>query len=311
MVQYSTSSFCNSRKQKLFTATWIPDEKVIKAHLIWVHGYGEYIDRWTKVFERFAEEGIAVYGHDSHGMGKSEPFIPKDRGLVWHFSDLVDDTIAFSDLTFKFIKESGSEAPVFIGGASMGGLVATHVALKRGGDIAAHPSDGTPSFSGLILQSPALDVEWTTILKIQASVGNLIATLMPRARIVPAVRPEDMNPDPKMVQEYLNDKLIIHGNLCAVTGNELLKGFRQLSLLRRHFRMPLFAVMGTSDKCTNLAALKTFVSEAASSDKELKEVPGGFHELCHGPEKEDVISSISSWILKRSVGETEAKGEEQ
>lgn len=47
----------------------------------------------------------------------------------------------------------------------------------------------------------ALDVEWTTILKIQAKVGNWMASLVPKARLVPAVRPEDMSADPEVVSD--------------------------------------------------------------------------------------------------------------
>ena len=37
----------------------------------------------------------------------------------------------------------------------------------------------------------------------QAPVGGLMATLVPHARIVPAVRPEDMSQDPLVVKHYL------------------------------------------------------------------------------------------------------------
>ena len=34
----------------------------------------------------------------------------------------------------------------------------------------------------------------------QAKLGNVLAALIPRARIVPAVRPEDMSTDPEVVR---------------------------------------------------------------------------------------------------------------
>jgi acylglycerol lipase len=36
--------------------------------------------------------------------------------------------------------------------------------------------------------------------RFQAAVGGVMARLIPRARIVPAVRPEDMSQDPRVVQ---------------------------------------------------------------------------------------------------------------
>jgi acylglycerol lipase len=48
-----------------------------------------------------------------------------------------------------------------------------------------------------------VDVEWTPILRIQAPLGGLMAAVMPRARIVPAVRPEDMSTDAATVAAYV------------------------------------------------------------------------------------------------------------
>ena len=53
-------------------------------------------------------------------------------------------------------------------------------------------------FTGLVLQSAAIDVEWTPMLKFQAIIGDCIAGCCPFTKIVPAVRPEDMSEDPKV-----------------------------------------------------------------------------------------------------------------
>jgi acylglycerol lipase len=50
-------------------------------------------------------------------------------------------------------KQTGSP-PMFVGGQSMGGLVATHVALRQ-----------PELWSGLILNSAAIDVIWTPVLR--------------------------------------------------------------------------------------------------------------------------------------------------
>ncbi len=53
--------------------------------------------------------------------------------------------------------------------------------------------------------------------------STVLASLVPRAHLVPAVRPEDMSQDPAVVQAYLDDPLIPKGNVKAQTGNECLK----------------------------------------------------------------------------------------
>ena len=55
-----------------------------------------------------------------------------------------------------------------------------------------------------------------------------------------------------------------------------------------------------------MQAVKRLLANASSKDKELREFPGGFHELLMGPEKEQAVQTLRDWILKRSA-EPEAK----
>ena len=53
--------------------------------------------------------------------------------------------------------------------------------------------------------------------------GGLLARLVPHARIVPAVRPEDFSPDAAVVAEFKADPLNTLGPTRARTANETLK----------------------------------------------------------------------------------------
>ena len=93
-----------------------------------------------------------MHSFDAHGHGRSEPLEKADRALVWSFKHLLDD--------FELLVGSTPNAggiPTFIGGHSMGGLVAAHAALSP-------PAKGG-QWAGLLLHSPALDVEWTATLR--------------------------------------------------------------------------------------------------------------------------------------------------
>lgn len=48
-----------------------------------------------------------------------------------------------------------------------------------------------------------------------------------------------------------------------------------------------------------LQAVKRLIQASQSKDKTLNEVPGGYHELIMGPEKEQVIAMVKDWILAR------------
>eukprot|EP00951_Prasinocladus_malaysianus_P009126 scaffold66564_cov53-Prasinocladus_malaysianus.AAC.1 len=73
--------------------------------------------------------------------------------------------------------------------AGMGGLVALHAALAA-----------QDKWSGVILNSPLINVEWNTVMRLQASVAGVLAWAVPRSKLVPAVRPEDMSQDPAVVR---------------------------------------------------------------------------------------------------------------
>ena len=49
-----------------------------------------------------------------------------------------------------------------------------------------------------------------------------------------------------------------------------------------------------------MQAVKRLLSNAASRDVTLYEVPGGYHELFMGPEKDDIIAHINAWVLEHA-----------
>ena len=200
------------------------------------------------------------------GHGKSEPREEKGKAYIERHEDLVDDASQYLDLVLA--KHPG--LPVIVAGHSLGGLVAVHLLSRRQKD-----------FAGLVLQSAAIDVEWTPMLKCQAAIGDCIASLCPFSKIVPAVRPQDMSEDTKLVEEYLNDPDIYQGNVKARTGNEILKAFRLAGepSFQSKITVPIYACHGTSDRCTSLPAVKRLLKGASSKDQVLNEIKGGYHEV--------------------------------
>ncbi|CAK0782822.1 hypothetical protein CVIRNUC_006017 [Coccomyxa viridis] len=285
MVQAIKGSIVNERKQVLRTVEYLPDQKP-KAILFFHHGYGEHIGRYEKVHTRLAEAGIAVYGYDHHGHGESDPKEKHERALVHDWHHLVDDSMAFAQ---EMRKRHASSIPCISAGQSMGGLVATHLVLRD-----------QDSWAGLILCSAAIDAEWNLVLRLQASIGGLLATLVPRAQIVPAVPLEYISNDPEVVAHFAQDPLNFVGDLRARTANEILKGFKDVQHKEKQLRLPILAIHGTADKITSITAVKRLLASAASTDTELKEFAGGFHELLLGPEKEDTFVTLRDWILRHS-----------
>lgn len=77
-------------------------------------------------------------------MGLSEPLDESNRALIRRFSHLVDDGTMYLDkLLLPALAARGIKAPIFMGGNSLGGLVASYMVLERP-DV----------FKGLVMQSP-------------------------------------------------------------------------------------------------------------------------------------------------------------
>lgn len=285
----------NKRNQKLKTVSFFPKSPPM-ARLLFHHGLAEHCGRYDKVFSRLSDvHGVEVHSFDAHSHGQSEPHAKDERALVWSFSHLLEDM----ELVAQHLKKSA--APLFIGGHSMGGLVASH--------FAASPSSKTLDLRGLVLHSPALDVEWTLVLRAQAPIGNLMASILPKLRAVPAVRPEDLSQDPAVVQAYLQDSLVTKGDVCFRTANELLKAFRLIQSSTKKIKIPVYCGHGQMDKCTSLPASRRFVNAVALNgvDSTLHEYPGGFHELLHGPEWIEATDRIAGWMLRQGRGSIASK----
>lgn len=268
----------------LQTVEYLPDGPA-RAALVFHHGLQEHCRRYDSVFSTMADAGIAVFTYDAFGHGKSGG----DRALISKFSDLVDDFAAAG--TAAATNPAVSGLPRFIGGHSLGGLVAITTCLR---DQAA--------WNGLLISGPALDVEWTPVLRVQAAVGSLLAALVPRARIVPATDPVNMNRDPERVKEYVEDPLNTVGPVAVRTANESLQAFRALAKRRGEVTLPLYAHHGTADKVTSYPATKAFVKGAASTDKTMVPVEGGFHEVLFEECGPELTQEMIKWMLERSGG---------
>ncbi|KAK9829537.1 hypothetical protein WJX72_006371 [[Myrmecia] bisecta] len=277
--------------EKLYTVSYVPTDaggitRPVVAVVQWHHGYGEHISRskYVSLFTELANAGIAVYAYDAHGHGKSEPASDPDQAcLVRNWHHLVDDC---TDFAREVAAKHDAAIPRFMGGVSLGGLIATHTVLH---DQAV--------WRGLILSSAAIDLNWNWTLRVQASIGSLLAALLPRARLVPAVPPEHISPDPDYVRDFVEDPLNYPGDVRCKTANEILKAFREAQRKEHLLTLPIYAHHGTADLVTSLPAVRRLLANCRSSDKTLDEVEGGWHEVLAGPGSEQVVARLKAWLL--------------
>lgn len=177
------------------------------------------------MFKRLAASGFAVHTFDALGHGRSAAHPKRGRYNVQKFEELVDDAAAFAAHVLDTRHGGGGGAtprvPAFMMGCSLGGLVSTYTVLRDQARWAK---------GGLVLMSPAMDVEWNFVLRVQAPMGALLAVVLPDVPLVPAVRAEDLSRNPAVVEAHKADTMVPHGNTKCRMGYECLQGFRNLQV---------------------------------------------------------------------------------
>ncbi|KAL7994241.1 putative serine aminopeptidase, S33, alpha/Beta hydrolase [Plasmopara halstedii] len=293
--------FKNSRGQNLsYLALFPPADAPLRAVVLYLHGIGDHSRRYYHLYERLCNAGFGVLAYDlvSHGASDSDR-----HGLRAHsakFRYFVDDTNEFiqmakTELYPKLALVSDSEPKMIMSGMSYGTLVGLHTILS-----------GKHDFSGVVLVAPALLVEMTAILRVQAMFARPLSKLVPKARIVPGVNADFLCRDPEYLIDFRADPLTVTEPVTARMGAETLKAMKALEADQRVMdkesllcKLPILMMMGSNDKVTSLELAQMFFKRLATSDKEFKIFDDYFHSLFDDPERDAVFTHLDTWLTSR------------
>lgn len=281
-VLHSTDSLRTPDGLTLFTRAWSPELGTIRADLLLVHGIGEHSGRYAHVAAHLMMHGIRVFAYDQRGHGESEG----ERAYIERFDSLVADlhlVRAFVDV--ERTEPTGPTRPLFLMGHSLGGLVVARY-------VSAHSSDG---LAGVVLSSPALRTDVAPLLQ---KVSGFVSRVAPR---LPTVKLDlkALSRDPRVVRNYEEDPLTATGHgVRARTGFEVIEAMKQVRPAA--FDVPTYLFHGTADQITSPEASQAFVAAIPAADKSLKLYDGFYHETMNEPEKEEVLTDLTDWVLARA-----------
>ncbi|RYP69517.1 hypothetical protein DL771_006032 [Monosporascus sp. 5C6A] len=280
----------------LHTKTWEPDG-AIRAKIIMVHGFSDHVDRYYGFFPYLAERGIAVYGFDQRGWGRSVRR-PADRGRTGPTATVLADMAAFIG---DRLAAAPADAPVFVLGHSMGGGQA--LALASSPDP-AHVAL-VARVRGWILEAPFLGfAPELQPYRLTLAVSRLAARLAPGFQLVRPVPPVDLSRDPEVIRSLADDPLLHNtgtlegmagmldrANRLAARAARLSPGVRSLLLLH-----------GTADKATSFDCAKEWFDrqERHIEDARFKAYEGMYHQLHADYGKEEFYKDVADWILERA-----------
>ncbi|KAL4106927.1 hypothetical protein PRIC1_004964 [Phytophthora ramorum] len=299
--RYVDGHFLNARGQKLFYCAAFPPPSVpLRGVALFLHGIGEHSLRFAHVYQHLCLNGYGVIAYDMLGHGQSECEKPGLRAHGSEFHFFVDDTNQFVTTAklavySQMLPEGAADPPLVIMGISFGALVALNVILS-----------GEHQFSGCVVASPAIAVEYTTTLRVMEMLSKPLVWLFPTARLVAGVNFEGLTRDPEFLKDYMADPLNVTENLTTLMAVQVSLGMKHLqsseqieNVSSTFCKVPLLVLQGTEDKVTSVKIVEDFMGRAANKDKELKLFPGLFHCLWNEPEKQQVMDYASNWLNAR------------
>eukprot|EP00835_Amoeboradix_gromovi_P005285 NODE_483_length_7824_cov_0.163625.p3 type:complete len:284 gc:universal NODE_483_length_7824_cov_0.163625:4393-5244(+) len=255
--------------------------------LIWIHGLGEHVDRYEHCFEVWSKK-LEIITYDQRGFGQTVLQSNSPLGHNYGWDVVLDDVVYFS--------QKLKAKKIFIGGHSMGGLIALSVLDKM-------IKESNKEILGVFATSPAIKAGPATdangFLKWIVSWLSVILPTMGLPRPVPA---ELLCHDPAVNKAYSVDSLV-HPHMSFLTGNSLLNAGKDLIENAPSYNptnVPVLIVFGSVDMIANPEAAEKFIESIKTTDKTYKLHEGMKHELHNEPRvKEEVIQYNLDWMLSR------------
>lgn len=270
------------------------------AKLVFIHGFSDHIHNSYHLgfFPSLAEAGIAVYGFDQRGWGRSVRK-PSERGLTGPTAQVLSDIAKF--ITTVALPAEPRGAPLFVMGHSMGGGEVLALACTP-----EHEDGVVRHVRGWMLEAPFVafdDRERPGALKVFA--GRLAGRVLPHMQLKNPIPPERLSRDPDVVRRVREDELCHDtATLEGAAGlldrtAELASGGYRLSPLVRS----LWFGHGDKDVATSYPESKRWCERQTQvEDRTFKTYEGWLHQLHAEVGKEEFFKDVREWILQRCDG---------
>jgi alpha-beta hydrolase superfamily lysophospholipase len=254
-----------------------PGEKT-RANIIFIHGLGEHINRYTPWAELFNSEGIGFTGLDLPGHGSSDG----RRGHIKSY-DLTDEMI---DILAEHTRQTFSGLPVFIYGNSLGGGIVLDYLVRK-----------NPGIKGAIVTSPWLRLSFQPD-KRKILLASVMKYILPGLVQPSGLIPEQISHNKDVVGEYIADNLV-HGKISVSLFHSAMRAARYALSHPAELKVPLLLMHGSDDMICSPEGSREFAS--GTDLAELKIWEGGYHELHNEYFRDEVFRYIINWMNKLLV----------
>ena len=263
--------------ERLFVRTWLPSG-VPRAAVIFVHGLGDHSGLHPTVSEALVPLGISVTAPDLRGNGRS----PGRRGHVDAWSRFREDLRRLVAVT----RATNPEAPLFLAGFSLGGLVVLDYTLHHGEDL-----------RGVIALAPPLGE--LGVPRVLLALGRVVSRVWPGFSLRTGMDLSGLSRDPEVVRDILADPLF-HRLGSARLSTEVTETVAVVQEHAPRFPVPVLVLHGGADRMVPPEGSRRFVGRVRQADKRLIEYPDAYHALLADLDRERVLADLCDWIINRS-----------
>jgi alpha-beta hydrolase superfamily lysophospholipase len=253
-----------------------------RAALVIVHGLGEHAGRHDGVASQLAARGFDVHAYDQRGHGRSggpRGGLPRSDAL------LADLALVIDRLRKRW------PGPLVLVGHSMGGLVAARFVTEA---LQATPAPWSRPVDALVLSSPALAAELSTVQRALLAVGALVPDL-PAGN---GLRPEWISRDPAVVRAYVGDPLV-HDRVTPRLARFILQGAGCVLASAPRWRTPTLLMWAGADRCVAPRGSAQFAAAAPTAVVQSHRFDDLFHEILNEPERDLVLGHLVEWLDAR------------
>ena len=248
-----------------------------RAALAVLHGLFEHSGRYRELAAFMNGAGVAVFGLDLRGHGRSEG----RRGHVRRFDQLVDDAARFVDA----VSDGLPGVPRFLLAHSMGGLVGIRYLEER-----------RPGVAGAVITSPWLETA-AHVPAWQETLARVLDRLLPILPFPADLDPEELSHDPERVADYRDDPRIF-STLTPRLWEEVARAGDAAFERRDRLDLPLLFLLAGDDRIVRTER-SLELARSLEGDVTVEVLDGYYHEVLQEVERAAVMAAILAWLEAR------------
>jgi alpha-beta hydrolase superfamily lysophospholipase len=276
-VEHREGRFAGFGGTQLYYQSWLPTKGRRRAVIVNLHGLGDHSGLYPNLVTHFPPQGIAIHGYDMRGNGRS----PGQRAYLRGWQEYRDDLHAF----ITQVRQWEADAPLFLLGNSLGGLVVLEYALRQPAGLAGVIAAATPL--GEVGVPPLL-----------MALGRVMSRVWPRFSLEVGMDLSGLARDPGVVETVLADPLF-HRRGTARLSTEVTAAIARVQEGAAGLSVPLLMLHGSADRMVPAEGSRRFFAKVRHADCRFMEYPGAYHGLFADFNYPEVLRDLEQWIESR------------